>query len=80
MVCHSATSNPHEKQYLVLCQRRVARGSCFYLGVVLGIYKGLRSSRPGTVFVVTGTEGVCDRTILLSVWNCVSTCCSCVCA
>ena len=34
---------------------------------------------PGAVHGVAGTSGVCDRTLVLSVWNCVSTFCSCVC-
>ena len=63
----------------MLCQRRVAQGGCFPLGAVLGICKGVRSTGPGAVHRVEGTAGVCDRTLVLSVWNCVSTCCSCVC-
>ena len=40
----------------------------------------MRSSGPGSVCGVAGRAGVCDCTLVLSVWNGVSTCCSYVCA
>ena len=55
-------------------------GGCFPLGEVLGICKGVSSAGHGAVHVVAGTAGVCNFTLVLSVWNSMSTCCSCVCA
>ena len=64
----------------MLCQRRVARNGCFPLGKVLVICEGVRSALPGVISVVADTAGVCNITLVLSVWNCVSTYFSCVCA
>ena len=62
----------------MLCQRWVARGGCFPLGAVLGIFNAVCYAGPGAVCVVAGTAGVCARTLVLSVWNCLSIFCSCV--
>ena len=39
----------------------------------------MSSTGPGAVHAVAGTGGVCDCTLVLSVWNCVRNSCSCVC-
>ena len=46
--------------------------------MVLGICEGVCSAGPGAVHKVAGTSGVCDFTLVLSVWNFVITYCICI--